>query len=197
MRTDEVEKYYRRHAWLYNWTRPFFLFDRKKAIVKLDVTPGNIVLDVGCGTGLNVPYLVNKGAKVIGVDCSSAMLARARKKYPSVEFIQADVTSFVYSEHIDAAIATYVLSMVDEWEKAIVCIKQMLKPGAKLVILDFHPWQGWLRPLYPLFRRWLHTHGVDPEKNYVSFLKEHFQHVDVEINKCGYDYIIVAERRKE
>lgn len=192
MKAENIERYYKRHAGLYDWTRPFFLFDRKKAIETLNLLPGETVIDIGCGTGMNVPYLLEKGATVAGVDYSSAMLARARRKYPGVEFIRADAATFVYPEQVDAILATYSLSMIDDWQRAILQMRRLLKARGRVVILDFHPWQGIVRPFYPPFRWWLRLHGVDPEKPLVPFLQKQFQRVDVNVSKFGYDYIIVA-----
>jgi ubiquinone/menaquinone biosynthesis C-methylase UbiE len=190
-----VERYYKFHARLYDWTRPFFLFDRKKAIDALRLAEGNTVIDIGCGTGMNIPYLLEKKANVIGVDYSFAMLERARRKFPSVKFIQADAATFSYPEPVDAILCTYVLSIVEEWQQMILRMKQMLKSSGRLVILDFHPWQDIAQMFYPPFRWWLHLHGVDPEKEYVPFIKQHFFHVEVQVNKFGYDYIIRADSR--
>lgn len=50
-----------------------------------------IVVDVGCGTGLSTQCILERGAKkVIGVDFSEAMLNQARKRLPYVEFIAGD-----------------------------------------------------------------------------------------------------------
>lgn len=197
MRLDRAERYYRFHARLYDWTRPLFLFDRKKAIDMLNLTGGETVIDLACGTGMNMPYLQEKKVRVIGVDYSEAMLERAKKKYPSVEFIRADVATFLYPERVDAILCTYALSIIEEWQQVILRMEQMLKSKGRLVILDFHPWQGMAEIAYPPFRWWLNLHGVHPEKDYVTFLKKHFSHVYWLERKWGYDYIIAADGVKK
>jgi ubiquinone/menaquinone biosynthesis C-methylase UbiE len=58
------------------------------------IEPGEaIVLDVGCGTGHHAGALQASGVDVIGVDQSEAMIRRAQKRYPDVEYRVADVTS--------------------------------------------------------------------------------------------------------
>lgn len=192
MELDRVERYYKYHARLYDWTRPLFLFDRKKAIDMLGVSEGDTVIDIACGTGMNIPYLLEKKVRVIGVDYVSSMLQRAKEKHPSIQFIQSDVATFQIPEIIDAIICTYALSMIEEWQKAILNMKHMLKKDGRLVILDFHPWQGAASMFYPIFRWWLKLHGVNPEKDLVPFLQRHFTQVDVQVRHSGYDYIIRA-----
>ncbi|MGH2759592.1 MAG: class I SAM-dependent methyltransferase, partial [Actinomycetota bacterium] len=72
---------------------------RKKAVAKLELEPGRVVIDVGCGTGASFPRLtaaVGRDGRVIGVDASGAMLGVASKRisergWTNVELIQAQV----------------------------------------------------------------------------------------------------------
>ena len=62
----------------------------------IDIThlkQGARVLDVACGTGVMVPFYLQKGATVVGVDISAKMIEIARKKFaqPQVAFVVADV----------------------------------------------------------------------------------------------------------
>jgi ubiquinone/menaquinone biosynthesis C-methylase UbiE len=65
----------------------------------LRLEPGDTVLDVGCGTGVMVPYLlerVGENGRIVAVDISPRMIEVARRKfppaeYPNVKFIVADV----------------------------------------------------------------------------------------------------------
>ena len=64
-------------AWLF-FVPPRF---RARAAQHLALRPGDRVLEIGCGTGRNFPYLreaVGPGGRVYGVDLSAGMLARAR-----------------------------------------------------------------------------------------------------------------------
>lgn len=51
MELENLDKYYQTQADNYNLTRQFFLFDRKKAISKLQIRPGDVIYDFACGTG--------------------------------------------------------------------------------------------------------------------------------------------------
>lgn len=196
MRSSEIEAFYKLQSKFYDATRWAFLFNRKRAVEYLDVHPGDTVIDFACGTGLNMRHILKtKNLKVLGIDYSESMLKIARKKYPSVEFIRDDISTHVFEEKADKVISTYGISMVDEWERSLINMKNTLKGDGTLVILDFHPWgDGIMKKLfYPLFRWWLGLHGVDPEKKITFFLNEHFRLVEEKKFHGGYDAIIVAK----
>jgi ubiquinone/menaquinone biosynthesis C-methylase UbiE len=196
MKKGSLNKYYKKQARIYDLTRPLFLIGRKKAIKELNVRNGETVIDFACGTGLNIPYLQESGARVIGIDYSKALLEQARRKYPSINFIKGDVSRFRFKEKVDAIICTYGLSMVDEWEKAVLNMKNTLNKRGRLVVLDFYHWTGVCRMFYPIFRWWAQLNGVDPDKNVLFFLKQHFKNINEEISFCGYSYIVTARNPK-
>jgi ubiquinone/menaquinone biosynthesis C-methylase UbiE len=56
---------------------------RKHAVDRLSLKPGDCVLDVGCGTGRNFPFLreaIGPSGRIYGVDLSAGMLRKARKR---------------------------------------------------------------------------------------------------------------------
>lgn len=64
------------------------------------------ILDLGCGTGKPImDYLLNKGLNVVGVDASSEMLARAKRNFPSIEFVLEDMRKLALNRRFDAIIA--------------------------------------------------------------------------------------------
>lgn len=196
MKLSELETFYKVQSRFYDATRWVFLFDRKKAIESLDLRPGDKVIDFACGTGLNIQHILKtKGVKVTGIDYSESMLAIARRKYPEVEFVQGDISTYVFPGKADKAISTYGISMVEEWEKSLVNMKNSLTNEGTLVILDFHPWTLWPlnRAVYPLFRWWLGLHGVFTDKKIFPLLKRHFSSVQERRFHGGYDSVIVAK----
>ncbi|MEE9264757.1 MAG: class I SAM-dependent methyltransferase [Vicinamibacteria bacterium] len=79
---NHVERYYRLHARFYDATRWAFLFGREELLrqVAHRLTPQR-VLEVGCGTGRNLPRLTElyPEANLTGVDLSPDMLAKAER----------------------------------------------------------------------------------------------------------------------
>ena len=124
---------------------------RIAGIRMLNLRPGDTVFDLGCGTGLNFPWLteaVGANGLVIGLDRSPDMLAMATRRiqtqgYPNVRLIEADATDFDPAEisrlaggPLDAAFASYALSVVDDWHPAWERMSATLRPGGSAAIVD-------------------------------------------------------------
>lgn len=79
---------------------------------------GLSVLDVGCGTGRNLAFLVEKGHRGIGIDISESMMGFATQRYPNLEIRAADMRDFDLGETFDAIVClgsafTYNLANAD------------------------------------------------------------------------------------
>lgn len=107
------------------------------------VQPGERMLDVGCGTGAFEARLVAAGnrARLMGVDVSPQMLARARRKVhgaPNVAFIQADAHALPFSDgHFDAVVSASAFHYFEEPVVALQGMLRVLKPGGRLCLLDW------------------------------------------------------------
>ena len=55
------------------------------------VSVGSRVLDLGCGTGRALDAIDGVASSYVGVDCSYAMIAEAKRQHPSINFIQGDI----------------------------------------------------------------------------------------------------------
>lgn len=94
---------------------------------------GEIILDVGCGTGDLTNLIHHKGAKVIGFDNSKEMIEAARKKFPQIQFDLKSAIDFNYDMEFDAVFSNAALHWVLEPAKAIKCIYDVLKPKGRFV----------------------------------------------------------------
>lgn len=198
MDLGEVEKFYQRQARFYDLTRPLFLFNRKKALALLDPRPSDTIYDYACGTGMNIEKLLIRykipPQNIIGFDYSEAMLSVARKKYPQVSFIQADVTAYLPEKQAEKIISAYALTLIPDWQKATLQMWAALRPGGRLVLLDFHKWEGPARLLYAPYKAWMRLHKLDLHQPVEKFLKENFPNVQFIKLLSGYNYIAVVEK---
>ncbi len=98
------------------------------------------VYDLGCGPGHVARYLHERGARVIGVDLSSAMVELARGLNPGIEFRQGNVLSLDIEDGASGGIvAFYSIIHVPRTEiaGALAEMKRVLRPGG-LLFLAFH-----------------------------------------------------------
>jgi SAM-dependent methyltransferase len=105
----------------------------------LDPTPGERVLDVGCGTGHLAAELVGRGAEVVGIDADDAMLEVARARYgttPGLTFVAADAMSFAPDEvggPFDAALSNAALHWMTRPDDVLGRIRAVLRTGSRFV----------------------------------------------------------------
>jgi S-adenosylmethionine-diacylgycerolhomoserine-N-methlytransferase len=162
--TAALSRYYRGHARLYDATRWSFLFGRAALIRSLALlpTPPRNILEIGCGTGSNLLRLARQfpEAAVTGLDLSTDMLARARRKLEKgqlpVTLLQQRYDRPLYPEPIfDLIVFSYCLSMIDPgWERAVDSALRDLRPGGRLAVVDFHDTR------FAGFRRWMGVNHV-------------------------------------
>jgi ubiquinone/menaquinone biosynthesis C-methylase UbiE len=106
------------------------------------IRPGEQVLDVGCGTGTLAIKAAQKGAQVIGIDQSPAMLKLAREKAQAsgveIDFRLAQAQSLDLDEKFDVVTATFTLSEIspDEAQMVVADLAEHLKPGGKMIVAD-------------------------------------------------------------
>jgi 2-polyprenyl-3-methyl-5-hydroxy-6-metoxy-1,4-benzoquinol methylase len=123
----------------------------------LDKTSNTCILDVGCGNGYLVNYLIEKGYNVYGTDASEKGIAIARQTNPDRFFVQDLSTDKLPPElqHLkfDTVIATEVIEHLYDPEDFIVFCKQAL--GGKGEIILSTPYHGYLKNLVlSLFNKW-------------------------------------------
>jgi demethylmenaquinone methyltransferase/2-methoxy-6-polyprenyl-1,4-benzoquinol methylase len=115
--------------------------------------PAALVLDVACGTGdLALELQKNGVAKVFGTDFCRPMLEIAFRKNGkndlSIPYVEADGMNLSFADaNFDALTIAFGLRNFSNWENGLREFRRVLKPGGKLVVLEFSA------PVVPGFRR--------------------------------------------
>ena len=147
---------------------PVYRRGRRAAFDLLALRPGERVLDVGCGTGLDLPLVRAAGATFVGVDASPQMLGAARRRargWPGATFLVADAASPEVSElpgGVDVVVATYALSIMSAWPAAVDRAVALARPGARIAVVDMQPAVSGPSPLRRLADLAMRSGGVDP-----------------------------------
>jgi trans-aconitate methyltransferase len=121
----DTSLYDQKHAFVYEYG--------KGLIPLLQPQPGELILDLGCGTGHLTQIIAESGAHVIGIDSSASMIETARSTYPQLEFHVADARDFSFESPFDAIFSNATLHWITEAEQVARCIAASLNPGGRLV----------------------------------------------------------------
>jgi len=109
--------------------------------------PAGTVLDAACGTGRHSDYLATQGHRIIGVDRSPAMLAKAREKLAEGDFREGDLAALpVETGSVDAVVCALALVHLPELGRAMAEFSRVLRPDGRVLISDVHPFLimlGW------------------------------------------------------
>jgi demethylmenaquinone methyltransferase/2-methoxy-6-polyprenyl-1,4-benzoquinol methylase len=116
------------------------------------VERGDAVLDACCGTGDLAIACAQAGGRVTGLDFSERMLARAREKAPSIEWVRGDLLALPFpAESFDAATVGFGVRNVADLEAGVRELRRVLRPGGRLACLEITRPEG---ALSPFFRAW-------------------------------------------
>ena len=139
---SDVAAAYARWAPVYDLTFAAVMRPGRKAAAAACGRPGGRVLDVGVGTGLELP-MIDRATRITGVDLSRPMLERARTRVREQGLANVDgllvmdaMRLAFHDNTFDAVVAPYVLTVVpdpvaslDEWAR-------VLKPGGEIVLVN-------------------------------------------------------------
>lgn len=131
-----TQKYFRKHTDHYLKKDlgqiPSFAWIKKEA----DFSPGERILDAGCGTGYLLNFLVDGEKCGVGVDISASAIKLARKRFSHLRFFRGDLSKLPFKDgEFDKVVCFNVIEHLeaDEQERALEEIKRVLRKGGVLV----------------------------------------------------------------
>jgi ubiquinone/menaquinone biosynthesis C-methylase UbiE len=138
---------YDRVARFYTVLEPLYLIfprARRKAVAALNLKAGDVVLEIGAGTGRNFPYLVEAvgtSGTVIAVDASEGMLAEAekliaRRGWSNVQLLRQDAAQLQVERDLDGVLFSLSYSVIPEPRPALARAWERLRPSARVVVMD-------------------------------------------------------------
>jgi ubiquinone/menaquinone biosynthesis C-methylase UbiE len=131
---------------------------RIQTVKALGLRPGDTVVDMACGTGLNFALLqkvVGPRGRIVGVDLTDAMLAVAQDRvetndWGNVSLVQSDAAGFDFPAGVNAILSTYAMTQVPECADVIAHGAKALSEGGRWAVLDLKvpgTTPGWLTHL--------------------------------------------------
>jgi ubiquinone/menaquinone biosynthesis C-methylase UbiE len=135
--TEIIKRRYNRTAHYYDWMDRMVNSElRKKA---LSLVYGK-VLEVGVGTGKNIPYYP-EGCEVTAIDFSTAMLAKAEKKLHlakvPVTLLEMDIQDMDFADDsFDTVVATCVFCSVPDPIRGLNEVRRVCKEDGKIILLE-------------------------------------------------------------
>lgn len=129
---------YKNLSRIYDSTISVF-WDNYWGIIKQFISPNQKydVLDLGCGTGNAIPYLIPNLKSYLGIDISRYMLKIAQKQYPGFEFKYSSITNYKVKKQYNLIISAFdtinhLLSLKD-WEDAFLLASNSLREGGYFI----------------------------------------------------------------
>jgi phosphatidylethanolamine/phosphatidyl-N-methylethanolamine N-methyltransferase len=139
---DFVEGVYDKLAKVYDLTfGPTLHPGRLQAIQRMNIQPGERVLEVGVGTGINLS-LYPKDCSVTGIDFSGSMLEKARERIArkdirNVRLLQMDAADLKFATgSFDIVYAPYLISVVPDPVQVAQEMRRVCRPGGRIIFLN-------------------------------------------------------------
>lgn len=212
---SDTRRWYARIAPIYDLVcRPLYAGPREAALQAMDLKHGHKVLEIGCGTGLNLPKIseaVGTRGRVLGIDATAEMLDRAEARLdrhdcdnvalydgdlmePPFAALKGILRKHLDTAHPDVILCSYLFAIAPDYKELFDCAWKILRPGGHFVIVDTQPFQGVLRVLNPIAVPIANWSGRGNVRRPVVDLLESLPLTEVETHLGG--SVFVARTRK-
>lgn len=211
----EYESHLQRSRRVWNWWSSHYTLSesdfapmRSTTLDHLALSPGDEVIEIGCGPGVNFERIVRDigpTGRLIAVDVSPRMLEQAKQRiekhqWQNIELIHADANRLPVTTQFDAAVSTLSLSLMPEIRETIAEIYSCVKAGGSLAVFDLRPIPaGPLRVFNPILRPVLHwIANWNRRETVLDGLSMVFDDVDVvESYLGGTTFTAIARKRQQ
>ncbi len=190
-------------AWRYDFLNHFLSFGvdhywRKQTIGNLQQEHPKIILDIATGTGdLALEAMTLNPDKIFGIDISSDMISigkekiRKRNLLNKIELIEADSENLFFEDNkFDAVTVGFGVRNFEHLQKGLLEMNRVLKPGGKVVILEFsRPGNSFIKFMYNFYSTRicpLIGKAVSKDKAAYSYLYE-----SIEAFPSGNDFLAI------
>jgi SAM-dependent methyltransferase len=107
----------------------------EEALRRVDLEPGQLVLDIGCGVGAFLRLVADSGARAFGLDASEALLELARSRLPDADLRIGDMEALPYADDtFDLVTGFNSFFFANDIVAALREAGRVAKPGARVVI---------------------------------------------------------------
>ena len=184
----ELAKYYDK---IYHWKDYTIETEKIKELIKQHkTTPGNRLLEVGCGTGHHIQHLQDT-YQCTGLDLNEEILEVAREKHPNTEFIQANMINFDLERRFDVITCLFsaigYVKTYSNLEKTLNAFSNHLDSGGVTII---EPW--FTKDVYSVGRPSITVYEDDDLK----IARVSVSEIDGDVSVMDMHYLI-AERGKK
>jgi S-adenosylmethionine-diacylgycerolhomoserine-N-methlytransferase len=177
-----MDDIYRHQRYVYDFTRKYYLLGRDRLIRNLDASPGESVVEIGCGTGRNLVKMARRYPSVTfyGLDASQEMLKTAELairraglsgRIRLAHGLAEDLSPAMFGASLpfNHAVFSYSLSMIPNWKQALR--RAADHSTSKVHIVDFVDLDGLWPPAARLVRLWLRLFHVTPREEILRKLE--------------------------
>jgi demethylmenaquinone methyltransferase/2-methoxy-6-polyprenyl-1,4-benzoquinol methylase len=179
---------------------------RHEAVDALMLKDGDVVLEIGCGTGANFPLLekrIGPSGRIIGIDLTRAMLDEAEKRveaegWKNVELVHCPASRYPFAgQSFDAVLSTFALTLEPNYDAIIESIARALRPNGIFAIADLKLARGWRLVFLPFLLALVRPFAVSlklANRHPWESMSRHLGNVQMGEYLGGYLYVASAAR---